>query len=128
MQTGLGGVANPPPVTNISGLGIFSGATASFTPASLSASSDAEGLLSIPNSVSLIDNAPVAEVFFDTTGLSDGDTFAYGVTGDFINGNERFETVNVLTFFATVEAVPEPSSAGLLLALGSFTMLRRKRG
>ena len=116
-----------PTVTNISGLGIFSGATASFTPANLSASSNAEGVLSIPNSTALIDNAPVAEIFFDTTGLSEGDTFLYGFSGDFVNGNERFETFSALTFFGTAVSVPEPSSAGFILALGGVAMLRRKR-
>ena len=117
---------NAPQVVNISGLGIFSGASTVFTPAP-SPNSDATALLSIPNSTPFIDDAPVAEVFFDTSGLSDGDTFAYGITGDFLNDNERFETINVLTFLATVEAVPEPSSAGLLFALGSTLMMRRRR-
>ncbi len=124
-DVGGNNILNPAPVQSISGLGIFSGATTVFTPASQGG--DANALLSIPNSTTLTGNPLVAEIFFDTTGLSDGDTFAYGVTGDFLNGNERFETINVLTFFATATAVPEPSSAGVLLALGTIVMMRRKR-
>jgi len=126
----FGTVTNPPAVVGVSGLGIFSGASTNFTPANVSASSQAEVVFSIPNSIVLADNTPVAEVFFDTTnGLSDGDVFAYGFNGDFVNNGtgERFETASVLTFFGTIEQVPEPSSAALLLALGSVIMMRRKR-
>jgi len=124
----LGGVANPPPVVNISGLGIFSGASTVFTPASLSASSNAEASFSIPNSAALTNGAPIAEVFFDTTGLSNGDVFLYGPDATFFNAGAEFETASVLTFFGTVVAVPEPSSASFLLALGSIVLMRRKRG
>ena len=117
-----GVVSPPPPVLNISGLGIFSGASTVFT-----AGPDAEASFSLPSGAFLTENSPIAEVFFDTSGLSDGDSIEYGITGSFFSGGTEFETVNVLTFFANVEAVPEPSSAGLLLALGSIAMMRRKR-
>ena len=116
------GVSPPPPVLNISGLGIFSGASTVFT-----AGPDAEASFSLPSGAFLTENSPIAEVFFDTSGLSDGDSIEYGVTGSFFSGGTEFETVNVLTFFATVQSVPEPSSAGILFALGSIVMMRRKR-
>ena len=119
----FGGVSPPPPVVNISGLGIFSGASTNFTPSNFGASAS----FSLPNGAFLTENSPIAEVFFDTSGLSDGDVIEYGVDGFFFSGGTEFETINGLTFFANVEAVPEPSSAGLLLALGSIAMMRRKR-
>ena len=120
-----------PTITNLSGLGIFSDATVSFTPTDFGG----EALLSIPNAAVLNDNTPVAEVFFDTTGLSDGDTFIYSIDGAFIDGvsfigvDQRYATTSVETFFATIDAnaVPEPSSAGFLLALATTVMMRRKR-
>ena len=120
-----------PPITNLSGLGIFSDATVSFTPTDFGG----EALLSIPNAAALNDNTPVAEVFFDTTRLSDGDTFIYSIDGAFIDGvsfigvDQRYATTSVETFFATIDAnaVPEPSSAGFLLALATTVMMRRKR-
>ena len=120
-------LSNPPPVVNISGLGIFSGATTVFTPIGQSNLNGGGAVLSLPDSTALTGISPVAEIFFDTSGLSDGDTFAYGVESAFFDGNQRFESVNVLTFFATAEAVPEPSSAGFLAVLGSIAMMRRRR-
>ena len=118
-----------PEITNISGLGIFEGATTSFTPFSplngFPNRSDAEAVFSIPSSTALVDNAPIAEIFFDTSELSEGNLFNYSISGVFLNGNERFEANNAFNFVATV--VPEPSSAAFMLALGSVAMLRRKR-
>ena len=132
----FGAVSPPPPVVNISGLGIFSGASTVFTPANLSATSDAGASFSLPNSAVLTDGAPIAEVFFDTTGLSGGDSIAFGFDNSiFFNAGEEVDANGVLTNFAFVEAVPEPngtavpepSSAALILALGSIVMMRRKR-
>lgn len=131
ISLGFGSAATLPPITNLSGLGIFSDATVSFTPTDFGG----EALLSIPNAAALNDNTPVAEVFFDTTGLSDGDTFIYSIDGAFIDGvsfigvDQRYATTSVETFFATIDAnaVPEPSSAGFLLALATTVMMRRKR-
>ena len=131
ISLGFNSAATLPPITNISGLGIFSDATVSFTPTDFGG----EALLSIPNAAVLNDNTPVAEVFFDTTGLSDGDTFIYSIDGAFIDGvsfigvDQRYATTSVETFFATIDAnaVPEPSSAGFLLALATTVMMRRKR-
>ena len=131
LSISLGSAATLPPITNLSGLGIFSAATVSFTPTDFGG----EALLSIPNAAALNDNTPVAEVFFDTTGLSDGDTFIYSIDGAFIDGvsfigvDQRYATTSVETFFATIDAnaVPEPSSAGFLLALATTVMMRRKR-
>ena len=131
ISLGFNSAATLPPITNISGLGIFSDATVSFTPTDFGG----EALLSIPNAAVLNDNTPVAEVFFDTTGLSDGDTFIYSIDGAFIDGvsfigvDQRYATTSVETFLATIDAnaVPEPSSAGFLLALATTVMMRRKR-
>jgi len=82
LSISLGSAATNPPITNLSGLGIFSDATVSFTPTDFGG----EALLSIPNAAALNDNTPVAEVFFDTTRLSDGDTFIYSIDGAFIDG------------------------------------------
>lgn len=131
LSISLGSAATNPPITNLSGLGIFSDATVSFTPTDFGG----EALLSIPNAAALNDNTPVAEVFFDTTRLSDGDTFIYSIDGAFIDGvsfigvDQRYATTSVETFLATIDAnaVPEPSSAGFLLALATTVMMRRKR-
>ena len=120
-------ISNPPPVVNISGLGIFSEATTVFSPIGQSNLNGGTAVLSLPDSTALTGTSPVAEIFFDTSGLSGGDTFAYGVESAFFDGNQRFESANVLTFFATAEAVPEPSSAGFLAVLGSIAMMRRRR-
>ena len=122
----------PPPIVNISGLGVFSGASTVFTPAT-PANSRAGASFSIPNSTVLTDGAPIAEVFFDTTGLSGGDSITFGFDGTtFFNAGAEIDANSVLTNFAFVVAdpepsVPEPSSAGLLLALGSIGMMRRRR-
>ena len=82
------------------------------------------------NAAALNDNTPVAEAFFDTTGLSDGDTFIYSIDGaSFIGVDQRYATTNAETFFATIDAnaVPEPSSAGFLLTVATTVMMRRKR-
>ena len=117
-------LSNPPPVVNISGLGIFSEATTVFTPFG---QSNAAALLSLPNSTALTGTSPVAEIFFDTSELSVDDFFIYSVESAFFDGNQRFQSANVETFFATAVAVPEPSSAGFLAVLGSIAMMRRRR-
>ena len=125
ISLGFNSAATLPPITNISGLGMFSDATVSFTPTDFGG----EALLSIASAAVLNDNTPVAEVFFDTTGLSDGDTFIYSIDGAFIDVDQIYATTNFETFFATIDAnaVPEPSSAGFLLALATTVMMRRKR-
>ena len=115
---------NAPAVVNISGLGIFSEATTVFTPFG---QSNAAALLSLPNSTALTGTSPVAEIFFDTSELSVDDFFIYSVESAFFDGNQRFQSANVETFFATAVAVPEPSSAGFLAVLGSIAMMRRRR-
>ena len=112
------------PVVNISGLGIFSEATTVFTPFG---QSNAAALLSLPNSTALTGSSPVAEIFFDTSELSVDDFFIYSVESAFFDGNQRFQSANVETFFATAVAVPESSSAGFLAVLGSIAMMRRRR-
>ena len=116
-----------PTVVNVSGQGIFSGATTVFTPANVSGSSFAEGSLIIPVSAVPAQGAPIAEIFFDTTGLSNGDQFIFGFdqSSTFLNGDTVVSTTSQLTFTANV--VPEPSSVGILFAMGSLVMLRRKR-
>ena len=124
------GVATPP-VVNISGLGIFGGASTVFTPANLSASSAAEASLSILSSEALVEGAPVAEVILDTTGLSPGDTVIFGFNNatastSFFNDGVAVDTTFVLTNGFTV-SVPEPSTVTFMLTLGSVVLVRRMR-
>ena len=120
-------ISNPPPVVNISGLGSFSGATTVFTPIGQSNLNGGGAVLSLPDSTALTGTSPVAEIFFDTSELSVDDFFIYSVESAFFDGNQRFQSANVETFFATAVAVPEPSSAGFLAVLGSIAMMRRRR-
>ena len=118
-----------PTVVNITGQGIFSGGSAVFTPAT--PSSSAQGSFSIPVSTAPTVQAPIAEIFFDTTGFSVGDQILFGLFDNtngstFSDAGEPLETAIQLTFTADI-AVPEPSSAGLLFALGCIGMIRRKR-
>ena len=117
-----------PTVVGVSGLGVFSGSSSTFTPAALSGSSFAEASLSIPTSTQLSDGL-IVEIFFDTTGLLDGDQFLYGFTQNstFSNAGVPIFTTSQPTFGATGQSVPEPSSSGILLALGTIAMVRRKR-
>ena len=119
------------PVVNVNGDGIFSGASVVFTPADLSSSSLAEASISIPFGAAILDPAPIAEIFFDTTALSDGDEISFGFvdginTTTFLNADTPVET-NILLTFTAIVAVPEPSSAAIFLALGCAGIARRRR-
>ena len=117
-----------PTVVGVSGLGVFSGSSSTFTPAALSGSSFAEASLSIPTSTQLSDGL-IAEISLDTTGLLDGDQFLFGFSQNtfFSNAGVPIDTGSQLTFVVTGQSVPEPSSSGILLALGTIVMVRRKR-
>ena len=117
-----------PPVIGVTGLGVFSGSSSTFTPAALSGSSFAEASLSIPTSTQLSDGL-IAEISLDTTGLLDGDQFLFGFSQNtfFSNAGVPIDTGSQLTFVVTGQSVPEPSSSGILLALGTIAMVRRKR-
>ena len=120
----------PPPVVNISGLGIFGEGAAVFTPASLSAGSAANASLSIPTSAALIEGAPVAEVFLDTTGLAPGIVFFefddQTANTTFLNAGVPVDTASFLTNGFRV-SVPEPSVAVFLVGLGAAVLVRRIR-
>lgn len=119
-----------PTVVNVSGQGVFSAGSATFTPANVSASSFAEASLSIPAAAVPTQGAPFAEIFFDTSGLVAGDQFTFGLDQNttFLNSRALVPTTSQLTFTANVATVPEPSSVSILFALGSAVVLRRKRG
>ena len=119
-----------PPVVNISGAGIFGGASSVFTPANVAAGSPAQATLSIPATTTVAIRTPIAEVFFDTTGFSDGDQFIFSANSStFANGGLVFVTAAAddPAFGTIASAVPEPSSGTLLLALASVAMIRRNR-
>ncbi len=122
-----------PPIHGVTGLGIFSNTTPVFT------STDFPELFgtfnsfsfSLPTPVVLSDNDPsraIAEFSLDTSGLSDGDFVSFGLAASqFFIGDERINTTALLSFNFEAEAIPEPSSACVLLGLGCVAALRRKR-
>ena len=94
------------------------------------------GTFSIPTSAIPVTGDPIAEIFFDTTGVPDGASVIFGVNGNgpfpgvgntnFFNNGVAIDTFSALTLEFGVSA-PEPSSAGILLALGGVVAMRRKR-
>jgi len=120
--------ANSPTVVNITaGQGPFSGGTNTFTPAVPLVGAADQASFSLPTSTT-VSTGVLAEIVFDTTNLSDGDTFTFFVPNPVAsNGGVEVETAVQLQFDVTVQSIPEPSSATVLLALGSVFMMRRKR-
>ena len=118
----------PANIVNISGLGVFSGASTTFTPASISASSAAEASLLLPV-VSAIptSSSPIAEIFFDTSGLSIGDSVSFVLGGNapntiFTNAGATITTNFQASFTADVVGVPEPSSAVIPVSYTHLTL------
>jgi len=110
--------------------GIFGGASSVFTTANVAAGSLAQATLTIPTATTVAVGTPIAEVFFDTSGFSDGDQFIFSASSStFANGGLIFTTAAAddPAFGTISSSVPEPSSGTLLLALASVAMIRRNR-
>lgn len=132
----LGGASTDPAIVNVSSAGLSTGSVTSFA--------DVDGDVTTPTFPELavvgtfagfnatLNNTPdiFAAVSFDTSGLSPGDTFDLNLTGP---GNiSLFSNVGttINLDFATpfvITAIPEPSSAALLVSFGALALLRRKR-
>jgi len=130
-------------LVGINGLGIFDGVSSADLSETVSPFGDSTVTGSLSIASSAVAEGNIAEFILDTTGVpsavqSSPDSVFDGVfevsfglnsnTGatTFLNDGAVVPTTNFLTLSFNV-AVPEPSSAGVLLALGSIVMMRRKR-
>jgi len=131
----LGGSDSSPEIVSVEGQGILApSGTGLFAVESPQVTITTNSISGGPVA---LDGAPVAEIFFDTTALSPGDTFNLSFDAGpgtnptaFFAAGDLVETNFADNFVVTVvggAAVPEPSSAVILLALGGMGLIRRNR-
>lgn len=141
----IGGAATDPPIVSFTPTGFFGASTPAFA---TSAPLATNGAFTLPTGVTAIPGAapaPFAFLDVDTSSLSVGSTFAVSLAGALPAGSFNSEFLDlsgnpVATTFEggqpfivtvvgedAVAAVPEPSSAAVLIAIGSLVAMRRKR-
>lgn len=137
----LGGSTVDPDIVSIFGRGILEPGAVDSNPSVFAAVSTPQlniSSTSISGGAVPLDGLAIAEIFFDTSNLSPGDTFDVAFSAGagtaptlFFNAGAEVGTSFPDNFVVTVvgdsPAIPEPSSAVVLFALGSIGMMRRKR-